>query len=166
MDEKKKAEDAKRNGKQPPKKSAHMGRKAAGTAAILALLAGGGYFGFGVGNPDGGWFTPSEPAVTAEAPTQTPTEAPTEAPTTQEPTSETQPTTTEEGVLVITVKEHDIEYGGKIVSIEELREALKKEYKEGDRILLVNAGDAKLNEYELVETLVKELNMPLETQTP
>ena len=42
MDEKKKAEDAKRNGKQPPKKSAHMGRKAAGTAAIRALLAGGG----------------------------------------------------------------------------------------------------------------------------
>ncbi len=161
MEEKKKAEDAKRNGKQPPKKSAHMGRKAAGTAAILALLAGGGYFGLGVGNPNGGLINASTPAVTQEA--QTPTEALTEAPMTQEPTSETQPVTTaEEGVLVITVKEHDIIYGGKIMSsIDELSEALMKEYKEGNRIRLTDEGAIK-DEYDQVKAQLEKLNVPFE----
>ena len=117
---------ADRNGE---KKSSHNGRKAVGTAAILALLAGGGYFGFGVGNPDGGWFVDrGEVPVTAEAPSQTrEAETPTEIPVTQAPTEATtapEETTAEATVLEITVRESGIEYQGQPVTLAELEQRI------------------------------------------
>ena len=161
-------QEVKKNRPEENKKSAHVGRKAAGTAALLALLAGGGYFGFGVGNPDGGWFVdPATTAVTAEAPSQA-TEAPTEIPVTQEPTEATtapEETTTEDAsVLMIRVKENGIEYQGRPVTLAELEQALLTDYQEGKTVRLVDDHAIKAA-YDEVQALLDQLKLPVETES-
>ena len=158
---------ADRNGE---KKSSHNGRKAVGTAAILALLAGGGYFGFGVGNPDGGWFVDrGEVPVTAEAPSQTrEAEAPTEIPVTQAPTEATtapEETTAEATVLEIRVRESGIEYQGQPVTLAELEQTLLKDYKEGKTVRLIDDHAIKAA-YDEVKALLDQLKLPVETPAP
>ena len=140
------------------KKSAHVGRKAAGTAVILALLAGGGYFGLGVGNPNGGWLSPSTPGVTQEAPQTTNAPATTQAPV--QTTAPVESTTAEDGILRITVKESGILYRGQSVSLAELEQALLKDYKAGHRAELTDDHAIK-SVYDEVTALLNKLQIPL-----
>ncbi|MBQ7146381.1 MAG: hypothetical protein IJR95_06410 [Lachnospiraceae bacterium] len=141
------------------RKSAHVGRKAAGTAVILALLAGGGYFGFGVGNPNGGWLTPSNPGITQEAPPQT-TAVPATTLAPVQTTAQVESTTADDGILRITVKESGILYRGQSVSLAELEQALLKDYKAGDKAELTDDHAIKAV-YDEVTALLNKLQIPL-----
>ena len=162
-------------------KNSHVGRKAAGTALILALLSGGGYFGLGIGNPNGGWLVPSSPGVTQEAPTNhesqevpaTSASTQTQAPTQTELPSETPApeaeTTTEtegqEGILTVTVREQEIEYRGRSLTAAELEQALLGDYQDCMRIRLVDDHAIK-SVYDEVEALLERLRFAVETAKP
>ena len=141
------------------KKSAHTGRKAAGTVAILALLMGGGYFGLGVGNPQGGWLNPA-PAVTQESPQTTGAPATTQAPV--QTTAPVESTTADDGILRITVKESGILYRGQSMSLAELEQALLQDYKEGYKVKLTDDHAIK-SVYDEVTALLGRLQLPQET---
>ncbi|MBO4839138.1 MAG: hypothetical protein J5493_07210 [Lachnospiraceae bacterium] len=149
--------------KESPKKSSHTTGKAAGAVLLLALLGGG--LGFGLGGRSNGGQGGSEttpPAVTQEA-TGQPTEAPTEIPDTPAPTQET--TAAEEGVLTVTVRENGIEYNGRTLTVAELEQALLTDYKEGDKIRLMDDHAIKAV-YDEVTALLDKLKMPVETAIP
>ena len=137
------------------KKNGHTGRNVGIAAVILALLGSGGYFGLGIGNPDGGML-PINGTTTgyeSQAPTQEETAPPTTAEETEAPT--------EANVLTITVKESEILYQGKAVTLAELETALLSEFKEGKSVKLV---DEKAIEavYGDVSALLAKLNIPFE----
>ena len=138
------------------KKKSNTGKKAAGTALILALLAGGAHFGLGIGNPGGGFLNPVQATTQASADaTQEATTAPT-----QTSTEATQPAT-EEGILGITVQESQILYQGSPVSLAELEQALLRDYKEGLKIRLTDDHAIK-SAYDEVAALLTRLQLPLE----
>ena len=154
--------------KEMSKKNNHTAGKVAGTALLLALLGGGGYFGLGVGNPDGGWLNPSPPALTQEVPdrateaTVQPTQAPTQ-PTTAEP--QPTPTATEEAKeLVITVREDRIRYQDREVTLEELEQSVLADYKEGKTVSLRDDHAIK-SVYDEVVALMDRLHIALETES-
>lgn len=138
------------------------GGGAIGLLALLALLGGGGYFGLGIGNPNGGLLPNSNPSVlpTAQVQDQTKdqTQEATVAPTEKE---EATPAATELTQLVITVQEDKILYNGKAMSLAELETALLSDYKSGLTVRLV---DEKAIEsvYGDVSALLKKLNIPVE----
>ena len=142
------------NGK---KKSSHTGSKVAGAAVILALLGGGGYFGLGIGNPNGGLLPNNQPTQQQQE-TAAPTQEETTPPTTEEPTTEAP---TEESVLTITVKESEILYQGKAVTLAALETALLSDFKDGKSIKLVDEKAIK-SVYDEVESLLGKLNLPFE----
>lgn len=137
------------------KKSNHTGRNVATAAVILALLGGGGYFGLGIGNPNGGALPVN--GTTAGHETQAPTQEQTAPPTTAEVTE----APTEASVLTITVKESEILYQGKAVTLAELETAILSDFKEGKSVKLV---DEKAIEsvYGDVSALLAKLNIPFE----
>lgn len=139
------------------KKNNHTGRKVAGAAVILALLGGGGYFGFGLGNPNGGLLPNTQPSQPQQQVTQEQTQEETVPPTTAEVTK----APTESSVLTITVKESEILYQGKAVSLAELETAILSDFKDGKTVKLV---DEKAIEsvYGDVSALLNKLNIPFE----
>ena len=136
------------------KKKSHTGRNVATAAVILALLGGGGYFGLGVGNPNGGLLPNTQPT---QQQTQAQTQEETVPPTTAEPTE----APTESSVLTITVKESEILYQGRTVTLAELETAILSDFKEGKSVKLV---DEKAIEavYGDVSALLAKLNIPFE----
>ena len=138
------------------KKNNHTGKKVAGAAVILALLGGGGYFGLGLGNPNGGLLPNTQPTQ-AQQVTQAQTQEETVPPTTAEVTK----APTESSVLTITVKESEILYQGKAVSLAELETAILSDFKDGKTVKLV---DEKAIEsvYGDVSALLNKLNIPFE----
>ncbi|MBO4873128.1 MAG: hypothetical protein J5496_06915 [Lachnospiraceae bacterium] len=137
------------------KKNNHTGSKVVGGAILLALLGGGGYFGLGIGNPNGGALPIN--GTTAGHETQAPTQEETAPPTTAEETE----APTEANELVITVKESEILYQGKTVTLAELETAILSEFKDGKTVRLV---DDKAIEavYSDVSALLAKLNIPFE----
>ena len=143
------AEEVTREVKKEKRKSKHTGAKVASGAVIAALLlGGGGYFGLGIGNPNGGLL----PEQTQEAQNSGSDEK--EEATTAETESET-----EEGVLTISVKESQILYQGKEVSLTELETALLKDYQDGSEIKLSDDHAIKAT-YDEVTALLTRLNLP------
>ena len=135
-------------------KEKHTGRKVVGAAVILALLGGGGYFGFGIGNPNGG-FLPVNGTTAVQQQTQAETPAPSTQEITQAPTEATS--------LKITVQESKILYQGKEVTIAELETQLLKDFKEGKEITLTDDHAIKAV-YDEVEALLGRLNLKFQKQ--
>ena len=131
------------------RKNKHTGAKAAGGVLIAALLlGGGGYFGLGIGNPNGGLL----PNQTQEAENSGSAEKEAEEVTDEK-------TEQEEKVLKISVKESTILYQGKEVSLSELETALLKDYKEGSTITLTDDHAIKAS-YDEVTALLSKLDLP------
>ena len=135
--------------KEKKSKNKHTGAKAAGGVLIAALLlGGGGYFGLGIGNPNGGLL----PNQTQEAEDSGSVEKEAEEVTEQK-------TEQEEKVLKISVKESTILYQGKEVSLSELETVLLKDYKEGSTITLTDDHAIKAS-YDEVTALLSKLDLP------
>ena len=135
------------------KKKKGGGAKTVGIVALLAaLFGGGGYFGLGIGNPNGGALPVNLPGTTAAPPAIT-TEAP------KEVTTEAPETTTEDSILSIVVKESGLEYEGRTVTLAELEKALLSDYKNGKEVELTD-DHGKEADFRAVETLLKQLNIP------
>ena len=142
------------------KKKSKGGKTVAGAALLLALLGGGGYFGLGIGNESGGLIPVGVPETTVEqaASSAEQTQAVTETPV------ETTPEETKEQVITIRVKESDILYQEQKVSLEELEEALAKDYKEGMKIELID-DHAILDVIDNVKSVLEKLHLSFEKTT-
>ena len=132
------------------------GGAALGLLALLALLGGGGYFGLGIGNPNGGLLPNSNPSAPAPVASQEQT-----AQQTSEQTQEVTAAPTEATVLVITIREDKILYQDREVSLTELETALLSDYKAGKTVRL--ADDKAIESvYGDVSALLNKLNIPFE----
>ncbi len=147
---------AERNETKNGKKKGKGGKTVAGAALLLALLGGGGYFGLGIGNSDGGLLPVGTPEVTAEQTKNTAeqTQEVTEAPTQETKSQE----------LAIRVQKSDILLNGQKVTAEELEEALTREYKEGMTVVLIDDYAIK-SVYDNAETVLNKLHLPFEKKT-
>ena len=135
------------------KKKKGGGAKTVGIVALLAaLFGGGGYFGLGIGNPNGGALPVNLPGTTAAPPAVT-TEAP------KEVTTAAPETTTEDSILSITVKADGLVYEGRNVTLAELEKAILSDYKAGKEVELTD-DHGKEADFRAVETLLKQLTIP------
>ena len=141
--------------KKDAKKKSHTGSKVVGAAVLLALLGGGGYFGLGIGNPNGGALPINQPTA---AETTVAREQEAQAPAPPETTVEVTEEATE---LIITVKGTEILYQGKTVTLTELETALLSDYKSGKTVKLVD-DKAIESVYSDVSALLTKLNIPLD----
>ena len=136
------------------KKKKGGGAKTVGIVALLAaLFGGGGYFGLGIGNPNGGALPVNLPGTTAAPPDVT-TEAPKEVTTAAEPE-----TTTEDSILSIIVKADGLVYEGRSVTLAELEKAILSDFKAGKEVELTD-DHGKEADFRAVETLLKQLTIP------
>ncbi len=135
------------------KKKKGGGAKTVGIVALLAALFGsGGYFGLGIGHPNGGVIPVNLPGTTAAPPAVT-TEAP------KEVTTAAPETTTEDSILSITVKADGLVYEGRSVTLAELEKAILSDFKAGKEVELTDEHASK-SDFEAVETLLKQLTIP------
>ena len=133
------------------KRSRHTGAKVTGAAVIIAALLAGGHFGLGIGRGEGGALLPNQEAPAAQTAVAETAEETTEAAPAENPA--------DDGVLGITVREDGVYYEGEAVTLDELGEALLKDWKDGVGVTLTDDHAIK-STYDEVTALLDKLSIP------
>ena len=146
-------------------KRGHPVRNTGIAAVLLALLLGGGRYGFGIGRGGEGFLTQTGNSTKPETASQTTQSQPAAKPETQETAPETTPEApseeTDDGVLEILVREDRIYYEGEELDLAGLEEALLRDYGEGKRVTLTDDHAIKAA-FDEVSALLGRLEIPTE----
>ena len=164
--------------KRKARRRRHTGGKVVGGAVLLAVLLAGGHFGLGIGRADGG-FVNSEKyregkeivtenakaakEVTSEYLEKKAGEAKedlTEAAEKVKQTVTEAVTPQDDGALTIVVREDKLLYEGRELTIEQLEEALLRDYKAGSSALELKDDHAIKAAYDEVKALLQKLSLP------
>ena len=166
------------NKKRSPKRNKRTGGKVVGGAVLLAVLLAGGHFGLGIGRADGGFIhsdtyregkeivtenAKAAKEVTSEYLEKKAEEAKEDLNEAAEKVRETVTeavTPQDDGVLTILVREDKLLYEGREVTIEQLEEALLRDYKAGSSTLELKDDHAIKAAYDEVKTLLQKLSLP------
>ncbi|MBQ7058041.1 MAG: hypothetical protein IJM83_01870 [Firmicutes bacterium] len=159
--------DETREPQKQKKRNRHTGAKTLGAVLVLAALMGGGYYGLGIGQdvialPG---VRPSQAESSTVQETSQASETQQEAATPAESTAmeSENPAKTEDDVLEIVIREDKIEYEGNELSLQELEEALLKDYTDQMTVTLTDDHAIKAT-YDEVTALLEKLTIPYTQQ--